>query len=125
MVNVEEILQTVGEELGSVAHGDAVVGSPVTLGSATVYPVSLVSLGLGGGGGQGESEPSGGNGKGEAGAGSGGGGGVKARPVAVLVFQQDGVTVLPLPRKAGPVERFLERLPDLLERFKDKGLVKP
>jgi uncharacterized spore protein YtfJ len=127
MVNVEEILQAVGEELGGVAQGDAVVGSPVKLGPATVYPISLISLGLGGGGGQGENEASGdnGNGKGEAGAGSGGGGGVKARPVAVLVFQEGEVSVLPIPQKAGPVERFLERLPDLMERFKDRGLVKP
>lgn len=39
----------------------------------------------------------------------------------MLVFQQDEVSVLPLPRKAGPLERFLERLPDLVERLKDKG----
>ncbi len=123
MVNVEEILEAVGEELGGVAQGDAVVGSPVKLGTATVYPISLISLGLGGGGGQGE-EASSDGGKSEAGAGQGGGGGVKARPVAVLVFQGEEVSVLPLPRKAGPVERFLERLPDLIEKFKDKGLGK-
>lgn len=121
MVNVEEILDAVAGELGDVAQGDAVVGSPVKLGAATVYPISLISLGFGGGGGQGENEASSENGKAEAGAGSGGGGGVKASPVAVLVFQQDEVSVLPLPRKAGPLERFLERLPDLIERFKEKG----
>lgn len=123
MVNVEEILEAVGEELGGVAHGDAVVGSPVKLGTATVYPISLVSLGLGGGGGQGE-EGAGESGKSQAGEGNGGGGGVKARPVAVLVFQGDEVSVIPIPRKAGPVERFLERLPDLLEKFKEKGIGK-
>jgi uncharacterized spore protein YtfJ len=123
MLNVEEILEAVGDELGGVAHGDAVVGSPVQMGAATVYPISLVSLGLGGGGGQGEESSSDGS-KGQAGTGQGGGGGVKARPVAVLVFQGDEVSVLPIPRKAGPVERFLERLPDLLEKFKDKGIGK-
>lgn len=123
MANVEEILEAVGEELGGVAHGDAVIGSPLKLGDATVYPISLVSLGLGGGGGEGE-ESSGESGKGQGGAGHGAGGGVKARPVAVLVFQGDQVTVLPIPCKAGPVERFLERLPDLFEKFKDKGIGK-
>lgn len=123
MVNVEEILQAVGDELGGVAHGDAVVGSPVKLGTATVYPISLVSLGLGGGGGEGE-ETSTESGKGQGGAGHGAGGGVKARPVAVLVFQGDEVNVLPIPRKAGPIERFLERLPDLIEKFKEKGIGK-
>jgi hypothetical protein len=32
--------------------------------------------------------------------------------------------VLPIPRKAGPVERLLERLPDLIEKLKDKGFAK-
>lgn len=122
MLNVDEILEAVGEELGGVANGDAVVGSPLKLGDATVYPISLVSLGLGGGGGQGEE--SGDGGKAQAGSGQGGGGGVKARPVAVLVFQGDDVSVLPIPRKAGPVERFLERLPDLVEKFREKGIGK-
>ncbi len=121
MVNVEEILEAIGEELGDVAQGDTVVGSPVKLGPATVYPISLIRLGLGGGGGQGESDASSRDGKGGAGAGNGGVAGFKAKPVAVLVFQQDAVTVLPLPVKVGPLERFLERLPDLIERFKEKG----
>lgn len=124
MVNVEEILDAVAEELVGVAQGDTVVGSPVQLGAATVYPISLISLGLGGGGGQGESEPSTQDGKGGAGTGNGGGAGVKARPVAVLVFQQDQVTVLPVPIKTGPLERLLERLPSLIERLKDRGAVK-
>jgi uncharacterized spore protein YtfJ len=120
-MNVEEILETVGEELAGVANGDAVIGSPVKLGPATVYPISLVSLGLGGGGGQGEHERSGeGGGKGESGTGGGAGGGAKARPVAVLVFSPEGVSVLPLPMKKGPLERLLERIPDLVEKFKDR-----
>lgn len=122
MVNVEEILQAVSEELGGVAHGDAVVGSAVKLGGATVYPISLVSLGLGAGGGEGEETSE--SGKGQGGTGSGAGGGVKARPVAVLVFNGDDVSVMPIPRKAGPIERFLERLPDLIEKFKEKGIGK-
>lgn len=121
MVNVEEILQAVAEELGGVAQGDTVVGSPVQLGPATVYPISLISLGLGAGGGQGEAEASSQDGKGGNGTGNGGGAGVKARPVAVLVFQQDGVSVLPVPVKAGPLERLLERVPSLIERLKEKG----
>ncbi len=111
-----------GDELGGVANGDAVLGSPLKLGDATVYPISLVSLGRGGGGGEGEETGAGG--KGQGGAGHGAGGGVKARPVAVLVFQGDQVNVLPIPRKAGPIERFLERLPDLIEKFKEKGIGK-
>jgi uncharacterized spore protein YtfJ len=122
MLNVEGILDAVGEELGGVANGEAVVGSPLKLGGATVYPISLVSLGLGGGGGEGEETSA--DGKGQGGTGQGAGGGVKARPVAVLVFQGEEVSVLPIPSKAGPIERFLDRLPDLLEKFKEKGIGK-
>ncbi len=124
MLNVEEILEAVGEELGGVAQGDTVVGSPLKLGPATIYPISQISLGLGGGGGQGEREGSPQDGKGEAGAGSGGGAGVRAKPVAVLVFQQDEVSVLPLPVKVGAIERLLERLPELIVRFKEKTATK-
>lgn len=125
MTNVEEILEAVGEQLGTVAQGDAVVGSPVKLGPATVYPISLISLGLGGGGGEGESEGAREGGKGESGAGNGGVGGVKARPVAVIAFLEDGVSVLPVPHEAGPLERLLEGLPDLVERIKEKARAKP
>ncbi len=125
MMNVEEMLQAIGEELGDVAQGDTVVGSPVKLGPATVYPISLIRLGLGGGAGQGETDASSQDGKGGAGAGNGGGAGFKAKPVAVLVFQQDEVTVLPVPTETGPLERFLERLPGLVERLKDRGGTKP
>ena len=118
MLNVEEILEVVGEELAGVANGDAVIGSPVKLGPATVYPISLVSLGLGGGGGQGEHQRPSEGGRGESGTGGGAGGGAKARPVAVLVFAPEGVSVLPLPVKQGPVERLLERIPDLVEKMK-------
>jgi uncharacterized spore protein YtfJ len=121
MMNVEEMLQAIGEELGDVAQGDTVVGSPVKLGPATVYPISLIRVGLGGGGGQGESEASSQDGKGGAGTGNGGGAGFKAKPVAVLVFLQDEVTVLPVPTEAGPLERMIERLPAFVERFREKG----
>jgi uncharacterized spore protein YtfJ len=125
MIDVEQILDAIGEELGGVAQGDAVVGSPVKLGPATIYPVSMISLGIAGGGGEGENEASEKGGKRDAGSGTGGGAGVKARPVAVIVFQQDEVSVLPVPHETGPLGRLLERIPDLVERFRSKAPPKP
>jgi len=120
MANIQEILQAVSEELRGVANGDAVLGSPVQLGPATVYPISMVSVGMGGGGGEGEHEKNGGGAKGESGVGGGAGGGARARPMAVLVFSPEGVKVLPLPQCRGPLERILDRVPGLLDRLKDR-----
>jgi len=120
MEQVEEILKVVSEELGGLVNGDAVLGSAVKLGDATVYPISLVSLGMGGGGGEGETTtPAGG--RSDKGIGGGSAGGARACPVAVLVFTGEGVKVLPLPHRRGPVERLLDKIPELLDRMKGKA----
>jgi uncharacterized spore protein YtfJ len=117
MENIEEILKVVSEELGGLVNGDAVLGSPVKLGEATVYPVSLVSLGMGGGGGEGETSAPG-DARSDKGVGGGSAGGARACPVAVLVVTAAGVKVLPLPQRRGPVERLLDKIPELVDRVK-------
>src|SRR5690242_15500498 len=107
MEHLQEILEAVSGPLSDVANGEAVVGSPIQLGSVTVYPISRVSIGLGAGGGQGENPEAKGAGQPggpESGVGVGSGGGAKARPVAVLVFSAEGVTVLPIPDKKGKLD---------------------
>jgi uncharacterized spore protein YtfJ len=117
MKDIEEILQGVSEALSTAWTGDAVVGSPISMGGVTVYPVSMVSVGLGGGGGEGEVAPEAG-GKPEKGVGGGSGGAARACPVAVLVAGAGGVKVLPLPQRKGAVERLLDKIPDLVGRVK-------
>jgi uncharacterized spore protein YtfJ len=121
MKHVEEILQAVSEELGGVASGEAVIGSPVQLGPTTVYPVSMVSLGMGGGGGVGEKTAGAGGGPAEKGTGGGSAGGARACPVAVVAFTPDGVKILPLPQRKGAVERLMDKIPDLVGRVKAAG----
>jgi uncharacterized spore protein YtfJ len=123
MEHLQEILEAVSGPLSDVANGEAVVGSPIQLGSVTVYPISRVSIGLGGGGGQGENpegKGAGRHGRPESGAGGGSGGAAKARPVAVLVFSGEGVTVLPIPDRKGKLDGILEKIPELIERFKPR-----
>lgn len=123
MEHLQEILEAISGPLSDVANGEAVVGSPIQLGSVTVYPISRVSIGLGGGGGRGENPEGHGTGKHgrpESGAGGGSGGGAKARPVAVLVLSGEGVTVLPIPDKKGKLDGILEKIPELIERFKPR-----
>ena len=120
MEQIVEILESLNGQLGEAASGDAVVGSPIKLGPVTVYPISRISIALGGGGGEGEELSKEGQKKGgsESGMGGGVGGGAKARPVAVLVISQDGVTVLPIPDKKGKLDRIIDRIPEFVERLR-------
>lgn len=125
--DIQEILEAVSGPLRDVANGEAVVGSPIQLGAVTVYPISRVSIGLGAGGGHGENPEGKGDGKHgrpESGLGGGSGGGAKARPVAVLVFSGEGVTVLPIPDRKGKLDGILEKIPELIERFKPREKAK-
>lgn len=123
MDHVEGILSLLGERFETFSKSDVVVGSPIELGSATVVPLSRVSVGMGAGGGVGEGRPDGKHGKhgkhgpGK-GKGGGGGGGAKVRPVAVAVFTADGVEVLPIPNRRGKLDKLLDNLPELIERVK-------
>ncbi|MBI5548629.1 MAG: sporulation protein [Deltaproteobacteria bacterium] len=119
MNEISDILEAVGEQVGDVASGDAVVGSPINVGAVTVYPISRLSLGLGVGGGSGDDLGRHGEAAGpQHGSGGGAGGGAKARPVALLVFAEEGVSVLPIADKAGKLELLLEKIPGLVERLK-------
>jgi uncharacterized spore protein YtfJ len=119
MEQLQEILSMIGGRLDEVATGDVVVGSPIKLGSVTLYPVSRISIGLGGGGGSGTEAL-----KGAApasGTGGGAGGGAKARPVAVLVFSEEGVSVLPISDGKGKLEQIFDKIPELVERLKGEA----
>ena len=121
MNQIQEMLAAVGQQVGDVASGEAVVGTPIKVGAVTVYPISRVSLGLGAGGGSGDDlgkHGPGGAGGPQHGTGGGAGGGAKARPVAVLVFAEDGVSVLPIADKAGKFDQLMEKIPGLIERLK-------
>lgn len=116
MEQLQEIISAAGIHLHEIASSDAVVGSPIKLGSVTLYPVSRVSLGMAAAGASGTETQ-----KGAApmsGAGGGAGGGAKARPVAVLVFSEEGVRVLPISDAKGKLDQFLEKIPELIEQLK-------
>ena len=125
MQQVQEIIEQVTNTLSDIAQSDVVVGNPLEVGTVTVVPISRVTAGFGGAGGEGEGETSrdgaaGKNPRKEMGTGRGGGsgGGAVVRPIAVAVFRPEGVDVLPIPEKQGKLEKFLEQIPDLIDRFK-------
>jgi len=100
-----------------------VVGSPIKVGAVTVYPISRISLGLGAGGGSGDDLSKQAAGP-QHGTGGGAGGAAKARPVAVLVFAEAGVSVLPIADKSGKFDQLMEKIPGLIERMKEHGSAK-
>jgi uncharacterized spore protein YtfJ len=124
MDQVREIIEQVTSTLSDVAQSDVVVGTPLEVGGVTVVPICRLATGFGGGGGEGTGDGRGargnkdGSGKGRAGATAGG---AIVRPVAVVVFGPDGVQVLPIPEKLGKLERFLDQIPGLVERFQSRS----
>jgi uncharacterized spore protein YtfJ len=138
MEHVDSLLDLVAGKVTEVAQSDVVVGDPIELGDVTLVPLSRVSLGFGGGGGEGEgtqgprrghwrSKGNNGGAKAEArfeggegkGTGLGGGGGGKVRPVGVIVFTSDGVSVEPIPDKLGVFDKIFEKVPDIIDLIKD------
>lgn len=105
MEDIERLLATSVKELERILSSKTVVGDPITVGEATMVPLSSVGFAFGAGGGTGPVP--GKNGQG-AGGGTGGGGGIK--PVAVLIVDKQGVRLEPVRGRSG----FMEKMADIV-----------
>ena len=114
MEHVEEIIEQVSGTLADLARSDVVVGDPMQVGNVMVVPICRVSAGFGGGG-----ETGSGGALSAQGAGSGGG--ALVRPVAVVIFREEGVEILPIPERQGKLEKLLDQIPSLIEKAKKKS----
>ncbi|MBT5876864.1 MAG: sporulation protein [Candidatus Latescibacteria bacterium] len=108
---VEDMIQTVLEELKNIAQTEVHVGKPMEVGNAFVIPVSKISMGFGAGGFGGE---------GSNGEGRGTGGGVSVEPVAFLVVRDDDVQLLNLQTPGSPMGQLVELIPDLVDQLKER-----
>ena len=120
---LNDIIGTSLEKIRALADGETVIGNPIsTPNGTTIIPVSRVSMGFASGGldytGKKPSNAA-------QNFGGGGGTGVSVSPVAFLIIAPDGdVKVLPVtpPPQGGDtvdkVTSFIERSPDLIEKFK-------
>lgn len=118
MLNISELMDDISSTLVDTANSEVVVGQPIELGNATIVPLSRVSIGFGGAGGEGDQQFGCRNGhRGGKGKGSGAGGAAKVRPVGVVVFTEDGVTVEKIPDRLSPIEKVFEKVPDLIDRI--------
>ncbi|MDD4048939.1 MAG: spore germination protein GerW family protein, partial [Clostridia bacterium] len=91
---------------------ETVVGEPITVGEIVLVPIIEISFGLGSGGGSGKDT------KGNDGTGGGAGVGAKITPNAIMVIKGGEVSLMPL-KNRGSMEKVLEMVPDIVEKFKN------
>ncbi len=132
MENIDDLMDLVGDKLTEITTSELVVGPPTTLGNVKIVPLSRINVGFGGGGGDGEYKwKSRGKkskniklndkidvGKSAGGKGKGSGGGGCIRPVAVVVFAENGVEVLKIPEPKKTVNSIFEKMPGIFNKFK-------
>ena len=87
-MNAKELLERLGDSLGSTATVKSVFGEPIQQDGRTVVPIARVAYGFGAGGGGGDK-----TGKHE--EGGGGGGGVRAFPAGALEITSAGTRFIP------------------------------
>lgn len=97
-MSATDMLEKIGERLGSTATVKAVYGEPIHTEGKTVVPIAKVAYGFGGGFGTGHGKhPGNGDGAvdGRHGEGGGGGGGVRAFPAGALEITESGTRFVP------------------------------
>ena len=90
-MNAAELLQKMGDTLGSTATVKSVFGEPIHVNGKTVVPVAKVAYGFGGGAGQGKN----GGAPDREGEGGGGGGAVRAFPAGALEITEGRTRFVP------------------------------
>lgn len=119
---LNDIIGTSLEKIKALVDGETVIGNPIqTPNGTTVIPVSKVSMGFASGGidYNGKKEP-----QGAQNFGGGGGTGITVTPISFLIVSPDGnVQLMPItgPAQSDTVDKvtsFIERSPELLEKFK-------
>lgn len=86
-----DLLQRIGETLGSTATVKSVFGEPIHAHGRTVVPMAKVAYGFAGGSGSGQGTPA----AAREGEGGGGGGGVRAFPAGALEITDAGTRFVP------------------------------
>ncbi len=103
---VENLLDTLLGKLKTLMDSETVVGKPISVGKATVIPVTKISFGFGAGGGKS---------KGDGDSGTGTGGGAIIEPVAIIMIEDEAVRVHSL--KDHSIAKVIEMVPGILKKF--------
>lgn len=109
---VESVLSGAMEGLKNLVDVDTVVGEPIKAGAdITLIPISKITCGFASGG-----SGFGGNPQNEH-FGGGAGGCVKVVPVCFIVVRGDNVRMIPADSREGGLEKLMDMVPDLLDKF--------
>lgn len=110
--NIKEIMDTTMEKVRAMVDADTVVGTPISAGDVTIFPVSKVSFGLATGG---SDFPS----KSQSGLfGGGGGAGVTITPIAFLAVSGENVHLLPVYTQMTSLDKAINMAPELIDKVK-------
>jgi len=90
-MSATDLLQKIGETVGSTATVKAVFGEPIHVNGKTVVPIARVAYAFGGGFGEGRNSAH----AQRQGEGGGGGGGVRAFPAGALEITDTGTRFVP------------------------------
>lgn len=106
-------MDTTMDKLHAMVDADTIVGTPLTVGEITLFPISKVSFGLATGG---SDFPS----KSQAELfGGGGGAGVSITPVAFVAISGQNVKMLPIYNEMSTVDKAINMAPELIDKVKD------
>ena len=111
--NIKGIMDITMDKLRAVVDADTIIGTPVTVGSITLIPVSKVSFGVASGGSDFATKNQNGL------FGGGGGAGVSISPIAFIAVNGESVKMLPVYNEPSGVERAIAMTPELIEKVKE------
>jgi uncharacterized spore protein YtfJ len=106
------LLKETVAELSRVLDPKQVIGEPMVFGNVTVIPLVSVGFGFGAGGGGGEGNDPKGAGQG---GGGGGGAGVGIKPIAVIIVDENGARLEPIPERPSGFEKLGSAIANVLE----------
>jgi uncharacterized spore protein YtfJ len=111
---LKENVEAIVSQLGDVMNSKTIVGEPIISGNTKVIPLLTVRFGFGTGVGEGNEGGSNSGGKGGA-----AGAGVQMAPTALIVMQDNDVTVYSLTQK-GSMEKLTAMIPEIMAKLGKK-----
>lgn len=108
---INEIIETLLRKAEDIAKTKTIVGDPIKAGEVTIIPISKISIGFGAGGGKDNKKDA---------NGEGAGGGINIQPVAIISIYKNSSKLLMLSKKDQTVDKILDLVPDILNRFSPK-----
>lgn len=111
--NLKNLMDSTMGNLRGMIDADTIVGSPLTVGDITLYPISKVAFGLASGGSDFSSKS-----KPDL-FGGGGGAGVTITPVAFIAVSGQNIRMLPVYSEMTSLDKAINMAPELIDKVKE------